>query len=153
MSNKAPRVALLNIHRTVPYRQGYTLPVPAKDAGYNPQEWASRNRGIPFDRLVLEVVRVDDAPVTPALLRLSKLELSKASKSKSKEQAKKKFFKVCNSDRFLFKKPSSWLCPKSRSSQTPPIRQVQIPRVKAPTPDHWAGSSATISRYFPDRPN
>ena len=33
--NEAPRVALLDIYRTVPYGQGYAPPVPAKDAGYN----------------------------------------------------------------------------------------------------------------------
>ena len=105
--NKAPRVTLLNIHKTVPYGQGYAPLVPAKGTDYNPQEWASKNRGIPFDGSVPEVIRVNDAPVIPALPRSSKSELRKASLSKCKEQAKERFLKIYDSDKFLFKKPSS----------------------------------------------
>ena len=149
---EAPRVASLNIHRTIPYRQGYVPLVPVKDTGYNPQEWASRNRGIPVNRLVPEVVRVDDAPVIPPLPRPSKSELKKASTSKCKEQTREKFLRVYNLDKFPFKEPSSQSCSRSRSA-TPLVGQIPIVRAIAPTPDHWAGSSATIPRYFPDGPN
>ena len=149
---EAPRVALLNIHRTFPYKKGHVPPVPAKDAGYNPQEWAAKNRGIPVGRLVPEVVRIDNAPVIPLPPRPSKLELRKASTSKCKEQAEEKFLRVYNSDRFLFKEPSSQSC--SRPGLiTPLARQTPIARVTAPTLDHWVGSSATTPRYFPDGPN
>ena len=148
---KAPRVAPLNIHKTIPYGKGYMPPVPVKDKGYNPQEWASKNRSIPVNRSVPEVIRINNAPVIPPS-RPSKLELRKASTSKCKEQIKEKFLRIYNSDRFPLKEPSSWSHSRSRSI-TPSVRQAPIARVATPTPDHWAGSLATIPRYFPDGPN
>ena len=88
----------------------------------------------------------------PAPLRPSKSELRKASLSKCKEQAKEKFLKVYDSNKFLFKEPSSQSCSRSRSA-TPLVGQAPIARITAPTPDHWAGSLVTIPRYFPNGPN